>query len=148
MKTLIVHHIEGSFDSHLNIVEWIVDAAKHFSENSYEKIIYNVSGLEYHTIDDQIARFLRNNCREFIQDEISWGYDEYHFDTESDVEGVDYIRLDYSASTIWPIPTWYEGISEKDEVFIAGAFDQECVEELRAFLNKVNIAFSETELVV
>lgn len=145
MKILIVHHIEFYFQDHLDIIEWLVAASKHFQENSYDKIIWNTCDLEYHDSDEHIEQFLKNNCKEFVHEHISWGYEIYSFDEEK--EGIDFIALDYSASSHWPIPEWFKDISLKDDVYIAGCFDQECVNELRAFLDKVSISFFETELV-
>ena len=151
---LIVHHIERSFEPSLSLSCWLIDAILHFSKNKYDTIIYNRSMINPDELDDTLSGTLRQLCTTYYEEEISWGYeweDDYdEDDPDAYNPNKDMIQISCNSASAFPIPSWLGEVTLDDvNVSICGCFDRECVEELRMFLEAVDVKFEEvSELIV
>lgn len=129
MKTLILHHVESCWDEALQrvgnktIEQVIDDIADHFEETSYDRVILTrFEDWELEHVHAPIAHHIDT------VEPYAYGWSADMFDDESRYcEGGNH-------SEVVEIADWMHDLVD-DDVYIAGAFDGECIEDLEIALS-------------
>lgn len=156
MKTLIIHHLQEMWDTGLrkygtSFEDELQKVCEHLEENDYDNVI--VSNFEGHLLEEEQLT-LNHYCFPIIQDYM-YGWERQEIEaTEEQKETLDdgEIIVD-NYGTKWALgghhsevvilPEWMEEI--EGEIFICGAFDGECIEDLEIALGALNKDFNRIE---
>lgn len=146
MRVLIIHHLEGMWEesyrryntSYERLLEQFTD---HVIDEPYDKIILTrfegVGFDEYH----RIYGFDR-----FVDEVHEYGYGWDREGAEEwypDGEGVDWCEGGDHSEVVY-LEDWMRAL-KGHEVFISGAFDGECIEDLEYALRGVGVAYQRLE---
>jgi hypothetical protein len=163
MKTLIIHHLEPMWEGGYSragtcFEDLCVKVGEHITSNDYDQII--LTRFESHQLDEPEYDYL---AVPYIQvKEYGYGWELDGFLDDDETEKVDEIRQRIengevyetrfgtklaeggSHSQVVIIDEWMERLP-KQNVFICGAFDGECVEDLETALSAINVNFQRVE---
>jgi hypothetical protein len=164
MKTLVIHHLEpmwqeGYRNQGTDFETLCERIGEHISENDYDRII--LTRFESFRLDEPEYDFLTEQNPYIECKEYGYGWVLESF-IDEDEENIDDIRERIESGEIYElrfgskladggnhsevvmIEDWMESI-KSDEVFICGAFDGECVEDLEIALGTLKIEFTRLE---
>ena len=159
MKTIIIHHVQEMWNTGLenagtSFEEVIEKIAQHLDDNYYDKII--VTNFESHELED--CQYLFNeHCTEVY--EYGYGWDAESFGlSDSNIALIENgqsalsnygqrVILGGSHSEVLPVDGWIEDLI--GDIYICGAFDGECIDDLETVLNGAGKKFTRIkELIV
>lgn len=148
MKVIILHHLEPCWDEGLrrmgtSFEELAVKVIEHLEENDYNRVILtrfedNRLNEEHHIVGlggyvDQIYDYGYGWERSMINDGC-------FYDSQKWVDGGNH-------SEIVLIDEWMEEL-KRDEVYLCGAFDGECIEDMEIALSGADVEFSRIEKLI
>lgn len=152
MKTLIIHHLQPMWNSGLNNFgtsywEMLDEVCTHLQENDYDNVIVTNFEAGFDLEDEQQP--LREFCYPTVHDYMyGWEFECAEIDEQQkeDIENGKIVEdafntswaLGGSHSQIVLIPEWMKDL-KNDEVYICGAFDGECIEDLEIALGALDI---------
>lgn len=138
MKTLIIHHIEETFEKTFynttkeSLTEFVIELSEYLEKTQFDKII--LTQFEYNE-KDLFYRILSSNF--YIQlEEYGYGWDEKD-DCNTWIDGGLHSRF-------LPVPNFLEQL-KKDDIKLCGIFDGECLEDLQILLNTFDISYERLE---
>lgn len=138
MKTIIIHHIEETWEKTFNklhkdsLDEFAYELFDYLEANRFDKII--MTQFEYRE-RDKFYQMLSSTF--YVQlEEYSYGWDE----TDSYNEWID----GGNHSRFLLVPDFLEQIKES-EITICGIFDGECLEDLEVLLGTFDIKYTRLE---
>lgn len=167
MKTLIIHHLEpewshGYLQHGTTFAQLCEKFAQHLDETEYDQVI--LTQFNYTRLDEAwpyeplIGRIDQ-------QHEYGYGYeidsfindDDEREDAENTLESCGEYVTQYGVklcnggnhSSVLPIDDWMMELKRKNsQVFISGAFDGECIEDLECVLKHIGIDFNRIESLI
>lgn len=163
MKILIIHHLETEWEQgykrfDTSFEELLERFADYLSENHFDRVIltrfeeWQIDAAEYYPIYDYI-----NSVKTY-----SYGHELESFLSDEEMEKAEEIQelLDdgkhyitsygtkiYKGgnhSNVLPSEVWIEELAGHD-VYISGAFDGECIEDLEIILNRCQVNYKRIE---
>ncbi len=159
MKTLIIHHLQPMWDEGLkgygtSFEEMLEKTCKHLKENNYSKVI--ITNFEGYEIETEQVPLLDYCCPDIHDYMYGWERQEVEA-TEGEKEVLDEGGLlvdNYGTkwstggnhSEVVIVPEWMEEI--EGDIFICGAFDGECIEDLEIALNGARKQYTRIESLI
>jgi hypothetical protein len=146
MKVLIIHHLEPIWEpSYIRMGAGSFEAIcwqfiEHLEENHYDKVILT----QFEHWKPQNEHYL-TGIANFINpwEEYAYGWDRDLWDDEHSIEGIDYAPGNLHSETV-RLDDWMRDLRNAD-VYISGAFDGECIDDLETALKFLNIPYKRVE---
>jgi hypothetical protein len=159
MKTLIIHHLEPMWNEgykthNTNFEELLEKFYNYLTENIFDRVI--LTRFEDHKLDDSYCFYSTENdeyveLSNFINKVHTYDYGwckDSVFDGELPEQNQDgfyvnewgnvYCDGGMHSEIVW-IPEWMKDL--KGDIFISGAFDGECIDDLETALSALNKTF-------
>lgn len=150
MKVLILHHVESMWAanmwSHRQVIyeHYLEQVKEHIDESEYDRVHLNMfEGYqlepEHYPIAEDVTQV----------NTYGYGLTADMFDPEGGPglgEGVDYCEGGVHSEVV-ELQDWMHGLLGH-EVYIAGAFDGECIEDLEIALTYVGVDYSRVEALI
>ena len=156
MATLILHHYEKFWEEQIEKYGTTFEECTHkildFIENTnIDKVI--VTRFEGHQLEDehdQLFNVCQNECIdiECITYPYGWQRDLSNPDHADELEGFSWCqgtRDHHSENDIIEIEEWQRNLQDEDLVYVAGAFENECVLDLTTALDALNVNYEQVE---
>ena len=133
MKTIIIHHVQEMWHHGLKqhgsgITEMVAKVYHHLKVNNYDKVIvtnYDSTG-ELEEVQ-KVFRFFYPKVYDYA---YGWERSEVHSDSGL-IEGIDYCEGKIESEIVY-MPKWLRAL--KGEVFLCGAFNTECIDDMECAL--------------
>jgi hypothetical protein len=136
MRTLIIHHLEPCWESGYvklgtNFYEFVRKFRRHLQRAKYDKVI--LTRMEDHLLSED-----HFPVSEYIDEIHQYGYG---WEESEIVEGQEsrWCNGGYHSQIVF-IDEWMKKLP-KSKVFISGAFDGECIEDLEIALTHLKVKF-------
>lgn len=143
MKTIVIHHVQSIWNNSLikygtSFEEVIENVYNHLLDNYYDDVIITNFEAGFYLDDDQLL--LDQFCPAVY--DYGYGWDE---------EALNYADWNYipggNHSEVVPIDDWMKTL--KGEVYLCGAFDGECIEDMEIALSSLdNIILNRIESLI
>lgn len=159
MKTLIIHHLQPMWENgykmfNTSFDEMLENVYNHINEVGYDKII--ITNFEA-GMDLEDEQYPLNDFYNELQDYMyGWELNGQGF-TDEEVEAIEdgqVVTDEYGTkwgqggnhSEIVMVSDWMEDLD--GEVFLCGAFDGECIEDMELALGHANVEFNRVESLI
>lgn len=139
MKTIIIHHLQEMWDSGLQMhgtsfEEQLENVYQHLLAETYDCVIVTNFEAGFNLEDSQ---YPLNDFNPIVYD-YCYGWERESFEGCDYIEGIDF--CDGGAhSEVVMIDEWMHKLT--GEIYICGAFDGECIEDLEIALDGANKTF-------
>lgn len=141
-KILIIHHLEQEWESAYikhgtSFFELSVNFIEHIENGEYDRVI--LTRFDDYSLGNEHQM---SGIANYIDQVETYGYGWCNDDVLNDDTDEDWVEGGTHSEYVWLAP-WMRDLN--GEIFISGAFDGECVEDLEIALNALNIEFTRLE---
>ena len=144
MRTIILHHVETCWEASLRRIgglsfdSFASKIAAHIRRAKYDRVI--LTRFEEDSLED--AHY-ESGLDKYISEveEYAYGWSADMFDNPAD-----YVEGGSHSEVVW-VPQWIKELPKK-EVYLCGAFDGECIEDMEIALSSCGIKFKRVESLI
>lgn len=160
MKVLIMHHVEPMWESSLSSIagltfdQYLENIADHVFVNDYDRVI--LTRFEDHKAEPGIYWGLTDYISQVETYDYGWSLDMLEVSDLEDLEPVgELYKSEYGqlwckggnhSEIVW-VADWMLELKH-DDVYICGAFDGECIEDLEIALEAAEVKFNRIESLI
>lgn len=141
MKTLIIHHLESMWESSyistggITYEDLLFKFRDHLEEQEYDRVILTrFEDIRFEPEHDII--------REFVDELYDYAYG---WEDNEDTQGEDFCEGGTHSERVY-IADWMRSLS--GDVYISGAFEGECIEDLEIALSHLGIEFKKVRQLI
>lgn len=155
-NTLILHHFESHWNHGLSkfdltieqMSDQIIDFLTHKNPEINNIIITRFEGIDFEPEHEKLIKFSEDKGINIRVEEYAYSYYEESF-RPNEYEFVKPTRDNSDEDNVLPVMEWQKDLKKHNSVFLAGAFEGECVRDVEDILEHVGAKFKKMdELVV